>query len=126
MLENGFINYVNSKSMKFRILYVFLLLIMISCKNGRKEVLLADREAPLGWVYLKMYDEKSFEFFSQGMMRDVNSFEGIYEIKNDTIYFKYKNVIPDAGSKAFIYKDYVNYFGGKYPERVEVKFSSII
>lgn len=102
MLENGFINYVNSKSMKFRILYVFLLLIMISCKNGRKEVLLADREAPLGWVYLKMYDEKSFEFFSQGMMRDVNSFEGIYEIKNDTIYFKYKNVIPDAGSKAFI------------------------
>ncbi len=32
---------------------LLLLLLTLSCKNQKKEVLLADREAPLGWIYLR-------------------------------------------------------------------------
>ncbi|MDN3692200.1 hypothetical protein QWZ06_07960 [Chryseobacterium tructae] len=47
---------------------------------------MADREAPLGWISLKMYDDKSFEFISQGMMRDKDIYKGSYKLKNDTLY----------------------------------------
>ena len=55
----------------------------------------ADREAPLGWIYLNMYDDKSFEFISKGMIRSKDIYAGNYSIKNDTIYFKYKDSNPD-------------------------------
>jgi hypothetical protein len=61
--------------------------------------LLADREAPLGWIYLKMYDDKSFEFISQGMVRDKEVYSGNYEIKNDTLYFNYKDSIQKRVQK---------------------------
>jgi hypothetical protein len=86
---------------------------------------LADRETPLDWVYLKMYDDKSFAFISRGMMRDEEIHSGNYEIKKDTIYFKYKDSIPKAGSKASINKNYINYLNGSYPERVEIKLNSL-
>lgn len=111
--------------MKIRILYLFLLLIIISCKNERKEVLLADREAPLGWIYLKMYDDKSFEFISRGMMRDEDVYKGNYELKNDTVYFKYNDSIPKAGSKAIIHKGYVSYINGTYPESDQIKLNKL-
>jgi hypothetical protein len=111
--------------MKIRILYLFLLLIIISCKDESREVLLADREAPLGWIYLKMYDDKSFEFISRGMMRDEDVYKGNYELKNDTIYFNYDDSIPSAGSKAIIHKDYVNYTNGTYPESVQIKLNKL-
>ena len=112
--------------MKLRFLCVSLLLMIISCKDKKKEVLLAGREAPLGWMYLKMYDDKSFEFISQGMMRDKDISTGNYELKNDTIYFKYKDSIPRAGSKAVIEKGFVNYINGTYPESVEIKLNKLI
>lgn len=111
--------------MKFKFFFACFLFIIVSCKNEKKEVLLADREAPLGWVYLKMYDDKSFEFISQGMMRDKDIYRGNYELKNDTLYFNYKGSIPKAGSKALIEKGFINYINGSYPERVEVKFNKL-
>ncbi len=111
--------------MKFKLFFICFLLIITSCKNEKKEVLLADREAPLGWVYLKMYDDKSFEFISQGMMRDKDIYTGNYELENDTIYFKYSDSIPKAGSKAVIEKGFINYINGNYPESVEVKLNKL-
>lgn len=32
---------------------LIMLLLTLSCRNQKQEVLLADREAPLGWIYLK-------------------------------------------------------------------------
>ncbi|MET3536176.1 hypothetical protein [Chryseobacterium limigenitum] len=111
--------------MKIRFLYLIFLL-LINCKNEKKAVLLADREAPLGWIYLKMYDDKSFEFISQGMMRDKDIYKGIYELKNDTLYFKYNDSIPRAGSKAVIKKGFVDYINGNYPESIEIKLNKLI
>ncbi|WP_223605651.1 hypothetical protein [Chryseobacterium sp. OSA05B] len=85
----------------------------------------ADREAPLGWIYLKMYDDKSFEFISQGIMRDKDIYEGNYKLKNDTFYFKYKDSIPKAGSKAIIQKGFVIYLNGNYSESLQVKLNNI-
>ncbi|MFP3834820.1 hypothetical protein [Chryseobacterium sp. SIMBA_028] len=110
--------------MKLRILY--LILIIISCKDDKKEVLLADREAPLGWIYLKMYDDKSFEFISQGMLMDKDIYKGSYELNNDTLYFKYRDSIPKAGSKALIKDGSVNYINGAYPESVHIKLNKLL
>ncbi|UTX50186.1 hypothetical protein [Chryseobacterium sp. MA9] len=110
--------------MKIRLLY--LTLIVISCKKeDKKEVLLADREAPLGWVYLKMYDDKSFEFISQGMMRDKDVYTGSYDLKNDTLYFKYKDSIPKAGSKAVIDNGFIYYLNGDYHESARIKLNKL-
>ncbi|MBP1168080.1 MULTISPECIES: hypothetical protein [unclassified Chryseobacterium] len=112
--------------MKIRFLYLILILIIIGCKKAnKKEVLLADREAPLGWIYLKMYDDNSFEFISHGMMRDNDVYSGSYSLKNDTLYFKYKDSIPTAGSKAVIEKGFVYYLNGDYHESVQIKLNKL-
>ncbi|WP_394665902.1 hypothetical protein [uncultured Chryseobacterium sp.] len=107
--------------MKLKISFIYLLLIVTSCKNDRKELLLADREAPLGWIYLKMYDDKSFEFISSGLIRGDDKYPGTYELKNDTVYFTYDGSTPQAGSKAVIDNDFVSYINGSYPESLKVK-----
>jgi hypothetical protein len=110
--------------MKYTLLLILLLI--LSCRNQKKEILLADREAPLGWIYLKMYDDKSFEFISSGLIRGDDKYLGTYELKNDTVYFTYDGSTPQAGSKAIIANGFVNYFGGKYPERIEIKLNKLL
>ena len=87
--------------------------------------MLADREAPLGWIYLKMYDDYTFDFISRGVLRDENIYSGIYNIKSDTVYFKYKDSIPQAGSMAVIKDGFVIYLNVKYHESVEIKLNNI-
>jgi hypothetical protein len=110
--------------MKFNLI-ILILLLTISCKEEKKDVLLADREAPLGWIYLKMYDDYTFDFISRGVLRDENIYSGSYNIKSDTVYFKYKDSIPQAGSMAVIKDGFVIYLNGKYHESVEIKLNNI-
>ncbi len=110
--------------MKFNFIYLILILIT-SCKEEKKAVLLADREAPLGWIYLEMYNDYTFDFISRGVLRDEDIYSGYYNIESDTIYFKYKDSIPKAGSKAVIKDGFVSYLDGKYPESVEIKLNNI-
>lgn len=72
-----------------------------------------------------MYDDKSFEFISQGMMRDKDIYKGSYELKDDNIYFKYKDSIPKAGSKALLNNGFVNYLNGSYPESISIKLNKL-
>ena len=108
---------------------LFLVLICESC-NQRTEtketILLADREAPLGWVYLRVYKDKTFEFESRGLERKGDIYAGTIELKNDTIYFHYSDLIPKAGNKAILTKNVVSYFSGEYPERLEIKKNELI
>jgi len=105
------------------ILILILVLISSSCHQTEKKetILLADREAPLGWVYLRVYKDKTFEFESRGLERRGNIYPGTLELKNDTIYFHYSDSIPKVGNKAILTKNVVSYFGGEYPERLEIK-----
>ena len=110
--------------MKFNFICL-ILIIITSCKEEKKTVLLADREAPLGWIYLKMYDDYTFDFISRGALRDEDIYSGNYNIKSDTVYFKYNDSIPNAGSRAIIKDGFVNYLNGKYRESVEIKLNNI-
>ena len=103
-------------------------LLFWSCTSRQSEkqpILLASREAPLGWVYLKLYSDSSFEFISSGL-RDSDIYPGTFKINHDTIFFKYSDSIPKLQSfKAIIHKGYVNYIGGTYPESVQITLNKV-
>ncbi len=109
--------------MKYSIPIFTLILLLTFCNRTEKKeiILLANREAPLGWVYLRIYRDKTFEFESRGIERRGDIYGGTVELKNDTLYFKYSETIPKAGNKAVLRGGFVLYFGGKYPERLELK-----
>ena len=109
---------------------VIILLILVSCyscdnlKQDKQAILLADREAPLGWVYLKMYRDQSFEFISRGL-RDETVYPGTFRFRSDTVFFSYKDSIPKAGKTAIIRDKSVSYIDGAYPESIEIKFNKL-
>lgn len=112
--------------MRLTITFLVLILGLTSCTTPKKEtILLADREAPLGWIYLRVYKDRTFEFESRGLERKGDIYAGIMELKNDTIYFRYSDSIPKAGNKAILTKKFVSYFNGKYPERLEIKKNNL-
>jgi hypothetical protein len=102
-------------------------LVYLSCEDAKRDkepVLLADREAPLGWVNLKMYKDNSFEFISSGL-RDKTVYSGTFRLSTDTIFFNYRDSIPKAGKTAIISAKTVSYFAGDYPESVEIKLNKL-
>lgn len=105
------------------ILFFFSLFLIISCnkKQDKTIVLSADREAPLGWVYLRLYKDQTFEFESRGLERTGDIFFGNYKIQNDTLLFKYKNKQPKVGNIAIIKNGYIQYIKGDYFESLEIK-----
>ncbi len=102
------------------ILWVFTLTSCInSNKNeGKKPVFLADREAPIGWSYLEIFEDSTFEFIG-------NEFQGTVSIQNDTFLFKYNGEIPKAGNKAIIEGKHLIYINGKYLEKLEIKLNEM-
>ena len=113
--------------MKYIFIILFLVAFLTSCigTQEKETILLADREAPLGWVFLRIYKDKTFEFESRGLERRGDIYSGTIELKNDTIHFKYRDSIPRAGARAVISEKFVSYFNGKYPERLEIKKNEI-
>jgi hypothetical protein len=99
---------------------------LYGCRNSQEKetVLLADREAPLGWIYLRMYTDSSFEFESRGL-RDKDVYHGTYKLRGDTIYFNYRDSIPKAGTKAIITNKSVSYINGSYHESVGIKLNRL-
>lgn len=114
--------------MKHLSLTIFTLL-LFSCQKelkGKQPILLADREAPIGWVYLRIYADSTFEFESGGL-RDKNIYPGKAEITKDTIFFHYKDSIAYAGTKAVYNKGSVVYTDGEngIHESLEIKLSKL-
>ncbi len=113
--------------MKHVIIIITLILTLNSCNRTEKKdtILLADREAPLGWIYLRIYKDKTFELESRGLERRGNIYSGTIELKNDTICFNYSDSIPKAGNRAILTKRFVSYFNGEYSELLEIKQNRI-
>ncbi len=120
-----------AKMMKNILAITILIFILSSCWERNKRdyenkepILLADREAPLGWVYLRIYKDSTFEFENRGL-RFGTIYLGKVKITADTLYFEYTDSVPKAGSKAIYSDKYVSYVNGDYPERVEIKLSKL-
>ncbi|MDT8412086.1 MAG: hypothetical protein RQ875_06470 [Vicingaceae bacterium] len=111
--------------MKIFLSILTFLFFMVSCNSeikelGKKEIILkADREAPLGWVYLEIYKDTSFKFTSTGLIKSTH-FLGKASIINDTIYFEYTDSIPRAGKIAVVIENNISYIAGKYPENLGI------
>ena len=93
-------------------------------KNERA-ILLADRKTPLGWVYLRIFNDSTFEFESRGLERRGDIYAGRAKITPDSIFFYYQDFIPKAGNKAVYSNKYVAFTNGTYPERLEISSSRL-
>jgi hypothetical protein len=96
----------------------------VSRGQGKEIVLSADRKAPLGWMYLTIYKDKSFAFISKGL-RDQTIYPGTVKVSSDTLHFTYRDSIPNAGMTAIVTDKSVSYIEGSYPESLEIKVNKL-
>jgi len=104
--------------------------LMTSCnkpinKNKKTAILKADREASLGWVYLTIYQDSTFEFVLTGIRSDKDVYTGKVEIRKDSMIFSYADSIPGAGKKAVFDDKTVSYIGGEYPEQLNISLTRL-
>lgn len=111
-------------------LVILASLTITSCDNSsrtaEKPILLkADREAPLGWVYLTIYQDSTFEFTSTGIRTDKNIYKGKVEIHGDSLFFAYTDSIPNAGKTAVYNNKVVSYIDGTYSEQLNINSTKL-
>ncbi len=115
--------------MRKLILTIFLFGLLYSCldqkaNNSQKPILVAQREAPIGWIWLNLYPDSTFEYLSGGK-REKIKYAGNYKIESDTIIFNYTDSIPLVGSKAFISHSDILYLNGRNKEKLNIVINEI-
>ena len=105
-------------------------LIITSCNNSSRTtekptLLKADREAPLGWIYLTIYQDSTFKFALTGIRGVGDVYKGKVEIGKDSLFFTYSDSIPRAGKTAIYNDKVVAYIDGEYPERVNISMTKL-
>jgi len=119
--------------MKKAIYAIIVSLIIVSCqrvqnsKIERNEVLEAGREAPLGWVYLTVFKDSTFQFVLTGIRsNDRVVFPGKVRIVEDSLFFTYTDSVPKVGTIAIIKNKMVIYTNGEYLETLKVGKNEIV
>ena len=97
-----------------------------SCKRDliKDGILMAEREAPIGFNHLRVFRDSTFEFEYKSFPNS-KLHSGKIRIKNDTIIFKYDDSIPAFGDKAIIDGKKLIYTNGNYNEILEIWLDSI-
>ena len=118
------------KTFKTSLSIVFASFFLTSCNNSTNRmentpILKADREAPLGWVYLTIYHDSTFEFTLTGIRGVGDVYKGKVEIGKDSLFFAYSDSIPRAGKTAVYNDKVVAYIDGEYPERVNISMTKL-
>ncbi|GCD78995.1 hypothetical protein [Schleiferia thermophila] len=112
-------------------LVVIASLTITSCNSSSKTtekptLLRADREAPLGWMSLRIYNDSTFNLTSHGLRKQYSKeYLGKVIITKDTLYFNYNDSIPKAGSTAVYNDKVVGFIDGEYPERLEIRMTKL-
>ncbi|WP_347159361.1 hypothetical protein [Pontibacter chitinilyticus] len=88
-LRNAAISFATAALSLFLLIVAEELFFSYNFKN-KEEVLVASREAPIGGILLKLYEDSTFEI---GVLREVKS-AGTYVLKSDTLF-----IIPTDNSK---------------------------
>ncbi len=94
-------------------------------RTAKTPILKADREAPLGWVYLTINQDSTFEFKLTGIRGDGDVYKGKVEIEKDSLFFAYSDSVPRAGKTAVYNEKVVAYIDGEYPERVNISMTKL-
>lgn len=94
-------------------------------RTAKTPLLKADREAPLGWVYLTINRDSTFEFKLTGIRGDGNVYKGKVEIEKDSLFFAYSDSVPGAGKTAVYNEKVVAYINGEYPERLNISMTKL-
>lgn len=117
------IKYLKIKSFQI-ILLSFIISSVLSCnrKPDKNAILLADREAPLGWISLKIYENNTFEFISKGLFFD-DVYDGTVKINHDTLHFRYNKKTLNLGKTAIINKKHIEFLDS--PQLIEIKLNKI-
>ena len=93
--------------MKYILIILAFTLITCTSESNNQADLIASREAPLGWVTLKLFKPNNFTI---GTGRGSKIHTGTYIIKKDTIKFNFKDSIPVNGCEEAIIKNrFINY-----------------
>ena len=120
---------VISQSVFTNALAIFVTLVFTNCNNPVKRaekipILKADREAPIGWVYLTIYQDSTF-VFTGNIRSDKDAFKGKVEIHKDSLFFVYSDRIPKAGKTAVLINNAVEYVDGEYRERLIISYTEL-
>jgi len=112
--------------MKQIILILTLILTLTSCKKDliKDGILMAEREAQIGYNHLRIFKDSTFEF-EYTSFPNSKFHSGKIRILKDTIFFDYADSIPAFGNKAIIEGRYLIYTNGKYKETLEIWLDSI-
>lgn len=118
------------KTFKTSLTIVFASFVLTSCNNSinrmeKTTILKVDREAPLGWVYLTIYQDSTFEFTLTGIRGVGEVYKGKVEIGKDSLFFAYSDSIPRARKTAVYNDKIVAYIDGEYPERVNISMTKL-
>ncbi len=79
----------------------------------------------MGWVYLRIYEDSTFEFESRGIERQGDIYSGNVKITTDTLFFNYVELVPKAGKTAIYNSTRIAYIDGQYPESMPITLNGI-
>ena len=79
----------------------------------------------MGWVYLRIFEDSTFEYESRGLERQGDIYSGKVKITRDTLFFNYADSIPSAGKTAIYDSIGISYIDGEYPESLRVTLNEI-
>lgn len=116
----------NKIRLKRNLILIFVLLLIVSCKRDlvKDGLLMAEREATIGFNHLRIFKDSTFEFeYTSFPVSKIHT--GTIEFRKDTIHFNYKDSIPAFGDKAIIDGRYLVYTHGTYNEKLEIWLDSI-
>lgn len=108
----------------FTLILAFILILSCNRDLIKDGILMAEREAPIGFNYLRVFRDSTFEFEYKSFPKS-KFHTGKIRILNDTIIFKYDDSIPAFGEKAIINGKKLIYIDGIYTEILEIWLDSI-
>jgi len=108
------------------LILIIMSLMILSCKRDliKDGILMAEREAPIGFNHLRVFRDSTFEFEYKSFPNS-KLHTGKIKIVNDTIFFRYNDSIPSFGNKAIIDKKKLIYTNGSYNEILDIWLDSI-
>lgn len=103
-----------------------MIFLSIACENNvppKEAVLLADMQSPMGWNYLRIYKDLTFQFESKKLLKST-FYEGSVYIEGNVLYFNYKDTVPSFGDMATIDGVFITFDNGLSNEILEISLDT--